>query len=175
MEIRSLNMQGLPILPYIREDGEIVVILQKDMAYYTSRGLIIVPKGFESDGCSMPRLFWRIIGKPFDFLYLREAILHDWLYKKQLFDRETSDLLFREEMQTSAAFTREGIRLSIINDNPDISEKEFNKEYEKILDEVRVLSSAKIKAIYWGLRVGGWAAWNNHARVNKKELANGEQ
>ena len=106
MEIRSLNMQGLPILPYIREDGEIVVILQKDMAYYTSRGLIIVPKGFESDGCSMPRLFWRIIGKPFDFCTCGKPSFMTGFTRNSFLIVRLVIFCFREEMQTSAAFTR---------------------------------------------------------------------
>ena len=81
MESYPLDMQGLPVSPYRRADGETVVVLYADMAYYTSKGCIVVPKGFESDGCSMPRFFWRVFGHPFDMQYLREAILHDWLYK----------------------------------------------------------------------------------------------
>ena len=102
MEAHPIDEQGLPVIFYKRKDGESVAVLQKDMAYYTSKGQILVPKGFESDGCSMPRFFWRVFGHPFDMQYLREAILHDYLYKEQQLDRKTADLIFREEMQKSA-------------------------------------------------------------------------
>ena len=102
MKSHPLDEHGLPLIFYKRNDGETVAVLQADMAYYTSKGLILVPKGFESDGCSMPRFFWRVFGHPFDMQYLREAILHDWLYKTQIFDRKTADLIFREELQKSA-------------------------------------------------------------------------
>ena len=79
----------------LRGAGTVVMILH-DIAYITAQlGPITVPRGFESDGCSMPRLFWRMIGHPFDMRYLREAILHDWLYRYQPCDRKTADLIFR--------------------------------------------------------------------------------
>ena len=98
MEAHPIDEQGLPLIFYKRNDGETVAVLQTDMAYYTSKGLILVPKGFESDGCSMPRFFWRVFGHPFDMQYLREAILHDWLYKTQMCNRKVADTIFREEL-----------------------------------------------------------------------------
>lgn len=79
----------------LRGAGTVVMILH-DIAYITAQlGPITVPRGFESDGCSMPRLFWRTFGHPFDMRYLREAILHDWLYRYQPCDRKTADRIFR--------------------------------------------------------------------------------
>ena len=60
MIAHPIDEQGLPLIFYRRHDGETVAVLQKDMAYYTSKGIILVPKDFESDGCSMPRFFWRL-------------------------------------------------------------------------------------------------------------------
>jgi hypothetical protein len=34
---------------------------------------------------------------------------------------------------------------------------------------VRVLSDAKITAIYYGLRLGGWKAWNDNKKAKEKE------
>lgn len=169
MKSYPLDMQALPVSPYKRADGETVVVLYAEMAYYTSKGIIVVPKGFESDGCSMPRFFWRLFGHPFDMQYLREAILHDYLYKTQIFDRETADLLFREEMEKSAHFFKDTIKMQILEENPEISYKDLNKEYKRRLKKVKVLSDWKIACIYRGLRLGGWKAWNDHKKA--KEMA----
>ena len=42
----------------------------------------IVPKGFETDGASIPRIFWSIAGCPLKAKYVKAAILHDYLYSK---------------------------------------------------------------------------------------------
>ena len=169
MEAHPIDEQGLPLIFYRRHDGETVAVLQKDMAYYTSKGLILVPKGFESDGCSMPRFFWRLFGHPFDMQYLREAILHDYLYKTQIFDRKTADLIFREELQKSAQFARDTVRMQILEDLPSITDRDLDREYKRRLKKVKVLSDWKIACIYRGLRWGGWKAWNDHKKA--KEMA----
>jgi hypothetical protein len=161
-------MQGLPVSPYRRADGETVVVLYADMAYYTSKGCIVVPKGFESDGCSMPRFFWRLFGHPFDMQYLREAILHDYLYKMQIFDRKTADLIFREELQKSAQFARDAVRMQILEDYPSIPDRDLDREYKARLANIKILSDWKISCIYRGLRWGGWKAWNEHKKAKEK-------
>ena len=46
-------------------------------------GNITVPAGFESDGASVPRFFWRVVFPPGDSQALRAAILHDYIYREQ--------------------------------------------------------------------------------------------
>ena len=169
MKSYPLDMQGLPVSPYRRADGETVVVLYADMAYYTSKGLIVVPKGFESDGCSMPRFFWRLFGHPFDMQYLREAILHDWLYKVQMFNRKVADQIFREELQKSAQFARDTVKMQVLEDYPSIPDRDLEREYKARMANVRVLSNSKITAIYYGLRCGGWKDWNDHQKAKEKE------
>ena len=169
MEAHPIDEQGLPLIFYKRDDGETVAVLQKDMAYYTSKGLILVPKGFESDGCSMPRFFWRIFGHPFDMQYLREAILHDWLYKMQMFNRKVADTIFREELEKSAQFARDTVKMQVLEDYPSITDRDLDREYKARMANVRVLSDAKITAIYYGLRWGGWKAWNEHKKAKEQK------
>lgn len=57
-----------------------------------------VPEGFESDGASIPAYLWHIIGHPLGD-YLSAAILHDYLYREQVVDREDSDRIFLDAMQ----------------------------------------------------------------------------
>ena len=168
MIAHPIDEQGLPLIFYKRHDGETVAVLQADMAYYTSKGIILVPKGFESDGCSMPRFFWRVFGHPFDMQYLREAILHDWLYKTQQFDRKTADLIFSEELKKSAQFARDTVKMQILEDYPSIPDRDLDREYKARMANVRALSDWKIACIYRGLRWGGWKAWNDHKKAKEK-------
>jgi hypothetical protein len=61
---------------------------------------ITVPRGFVSDGASIPKIFWSIIGSPFVGLYLRASIIHDYLYSHQNYDytRSQADKIFLEIM-----------------------------------------------------------------------------
>ena len=56
-----------------------------------------VPAGFESDGASVPRLFWRLVFPPTDPVALPAAVIHDWLYREQPEGgtRSRADDLFR--------------------------------------------------------------------------------
>lgn len=65
----------------------------------TSRGVITVPKGFLTDGASVPKMFWSIFD-PFGE-YFRAAVLHDFLYSTQgcaWLTRKECDDLFKEAM-----------------------------------------------------------------------------
>ena len=55
-----------------------------------------VPAGFESDGASVPRLFWRLVFPPTDTRALRAAVIHDYIYRMQPegWDRRMADDLF---------------------------------------------------------------------------------
>jgi len=88
----------------------------------------------------------------------------------QMFDRKTADLIFREELQKSAQFARDTVRMQILEDYPSIPDRDLDREYKARMANVRVLSDAKITAIYYGLRWGGWKAWNEHKKA-KEEAA----
>jgi hypothetical protein len=69
--------------------------------YHSSFGTIRVPQLFETDGASIPRMFWPIfspIGPA-----LGAAVIHDYLYTRQSrklhdFDRWEADDIFKEAM-----------------------------------------------------------------------------
>jgi len=44
-------------------------------------GKITVPKGYVTDGASIPRFLWRLCGSPMDLPRVYAAIVHDWLYE----------------------------------------------------------------------------------------------
>jgi len=74
----------------------------EELWYITKVGVrIIVPKGFLTDGASIPRLAWRIIGSPFTGKYTGGSLVHDWLYHTQTCTRSYADSIFKEAMEVS--------------------------------------------------------------------------
>lgn len=72
--------------------------LLRDFRYFSSFGIVLVPKGFLTDGASIPRVFWPLLGPHGD--YFRAAVVHDFLYspRNDEFSRAEADLIFREAM-----------------------------------------------------------------------------
>lgn len=75
--------------------------LEEEMQYWwggeQTGVLIIVPTGFETDFASIPRFFQRLLPKLDK--HRRAAILHDYLYAKQICERHVCDLIFLEAME----------------------------------------------------------------------------
>ena len=57
-----------------------------------------VPRGFTSDGASVPRLFWWIFGHPYDKHHIRGGIRHDWRYKTGAVPRAVADAEYRRDL-----------------------------------------------------------------------------
>ena len=76
--------------------------LTTSFRYHSSVGTIRIPKGFYTDGASVPRIFWNIFS-PFGS-YFSAALVHDYLYSKdsnEIFPvagRKEADLIFKEAM-----------------------------------------------------------------------------
>ena len=58
---------------------------------------LTIPAGFESDGASVPRFFWRVVFPPGDPPAMLAAFVHDYIYRTHPdgFDREEADRAFR--------------------------------------------------------------------------------
>lgn len=82
-------------------------------------GALTVPAGFQSDGASVPRFFWRVVFPPGDQKALRAAFLHDWIYRThpQGWSKADADKLFRQVLvedgvsRSSAELAYWGVRL----------------------------------------------------------------
>jgi len=86
-------------------------ILSKELIYVSERlDRIIIPKGFKTDGASIPKLFWSIIDHPLNGKHAKAAVLHDYLYYTQRFTRRIADKLFLEAMKAdNVSFIRRHI------------------------------------------------------------------
>lgn len=58
---------------------------------------ITIPKGFTTDGASIPKAVWSIIGSPFTPRFIEAAIVHDFCCVNQ-FDGDGRDILFYETL-----------------------------------------------------------------------------
>jgi hypothetical protein len=76
----------------------LLVRIEEDFRYISSKGVITVKKDFISDGASVPRIWWSFFSRfgP----YFKGALVHDWLYSEHntVFNRKESDLIFKEAM-----------------------------------------------------------------------------
>ena len=56
----------------------------------------LIPRGFDSDGASVPRLFWRVVFPNSDSHATTAGICHDWIYRVQPADwtRKEADKMF---------------------------------------------------------------------------------
>ena len=59
---------------------------------------LTVPAGFESDGASVPRFFWRLVFPPSDERAKFAAYVHDWIYRTRPagWTRPMADDAFRD-------------------------------------------------------------------------------
>jgi len=59
-------------------------------------GYIWIAEGFLTDGASIPRALWRLIGHPMTGDYIGPAVIHDALYAAKLCQRDIADRIFFE-------------------------------------------------------------------------------
>ncbi len=57
-----------------------------------------VPRGFVTDGASVPRLLWRVCGHPMEAPAVAAAVMHDWDYAAGKVPRDDADRRFRENL-----------------------------------------------------------------------------
>ena len=55
---------------------------------------IWIREGFTFDGASIPRSLWRVCGAPMEIPRIAAALIHDWLYRAQVCERDLADEIF---------------------------------------------------------------------------------
>ena len=96
-----MNKFTSPLIVSPLPDGKRWKLIEP-FSYYIDKkdGIIItVPKDFISDGASIPRIFWSLIGSPMTGKYIAAAFLHDFTYFIKTFSRKKSDLIFLNAMK----------------------------------------------------------------------------
>jgi hypothetical protein len=91
MDITSVICEGFPILiPSFHEDDW---SLYEEFSFWVNGNEYIIPEGFRTDLASskgLARLFVPRWGK-----YGVGTIIHDYCYREHIFDRKTSDKIFK--------------------------------------------------------------------------------
>jgi len=78
---------------------------------------VIIPRGYISDGMSVPRLLWRLLSPPINGETLIPSIIHDWLYDSLYCSRFEADLHYYHDLLANgfpkwkAVLTFIGVRL----------------------------------------------------------------
>ena len=90
MRFEEMFPLGLPVLRPI--PGTRNYELMSDFVYVRGNGKVIfIPKGFVTDGASIPRLFWRLVGDPFAPDYICAAVVHDFLWRQSFSWRQRTN------------------------------------------------------------------------------------
>jgi hypothetical protein len=70
--------------------------LQDDFSYYNDYIQVTVKSNFTTDGASIPKVFWSVVGNPLENDLLKPAIIHDGLYTIMQLPRDKCDKLLKE-------------------------------------------------------------------------------
>ena len=92
---------SLPALTPIADKGDEWDVDCHWMSHCANGRAVVIRRGFHTDGASIPRLAWRVIGHPFSKDILPHALAHDALYASEAMTRRECDDWFAESMRIS--------------------------------------------------------------------------
>jgi hypothetical protein len=81
------------------------VRLCKDWYFWVGNVAYWIPAGYIFDGASIPRIFWTLIGSPFQPDFWAAALAHDWLYLTHLVGRKIADDVIYQILRQSGVNT----------------------------------------------------------------------
>lgn len=84
------------------ESSEKMTLVRRWRMVFTQQSIryeLVLQARFCSDGASIPRYLWSVMGAPFVGKYRKSAIAHDALYATQITSRAFADLLFLTAMK----------------------------------------------------------------------------
>ena len=91
-----------PDKPAIRPLKGADYVLAEDFYFPAKVGewdvVVWVKPGFRSDGASVPRFLWRVLGSPYDPDIVAQSIAHDALYRGEIVPRKDADAAYRDLM-----------------------------------------------------------------------------
>jgi len=73
----------------------------KDYYYTSDYGLVVVPRGFLSDGASIPLVFQGLIYTPFHPDVISASVVHDWLFANHQLDFHQANDVFRSILEAN--------------------------------------------------------------------------
>tara|TARA_B100000780_G_scaffold130348_1_gene91382 strand:- start:4023 stop:4628 length:606 start_codon:yes stop_codon:yes gene_type:complete len=116
-------------------------IIAKKFVFKLNGVQYIIPKGFQFDGASIPKF------------------LHTWL--------SPTGVLLMGGLVHDYAYKYETLKKNAKGTYGKLTQKESDKMFRDINIEINGFKVMNYLA-YWALRLGGFAAWNKHRKVNAK-------
>lgn len=104
---------GVEIWDYLPDNSKVFEIISETLVktlvdidftiYFKKKGAdryksFRIPAGWEFDGASIPKAFWKTIGRPTKDKFLIPAMVHDWLYSVR-WNRKLADDAFRDLLE----------------------------------------------------------------------------
>ena len=95
---RGIGRWLSPVIVELLDDGVNVRVVTEFTYEDPDARRWTVPAGTVSDGASIPRALWSTVGSPLTGRYRRAAVLHDYLYRSQIVDKDTADRVLLDAM-----------------------------------------------------------------------------
>lgn len=73
--------------------------LKSSLSFENDTFKVTIKDGLLTDGASIPKIFWSIIGCPLNGKYVGSALIHDGLYGSHKLSKQMSDKLFLDMMK----------------------------------------------------------------------------
>ena len=116
-------------------------IIAKDFVFKINGVQYVIPKGFQFDGASIPKF------------------LHTWL--------SPTGVLLMGGLVHDYAYKYAGLKIKGKKELHELDQKESDIIFRDINIENNGFKFLNYLA-YWGLRIGGFVAWNGHRKLNAK-------
>lgn len=147
-------------------DGKGHWISQGPMVFYSARlsRTLIVPTGSVNDLASIPWALRRCF--PINGPSRPAAALHDYLYSingnvpRNSLTRRECDQVFHEAMQVPKRMILAAYPIDVI------AALKKNNLYHLFLEMTPMVDGTQAKAMFAGVRIGGWKAWNDWKKHN---------
>jgi hypothetical protein len=91
--------KDLPTLDPPAKAGDDWTIMQDWVTPEINGVAVAISAGMRTDGASIPRIAWRVVGHPLQVPLLGPALGHDALYAAELVQRDEADRWFLEAMR----------------------------------------------------------------------------
>ena len=82
-------------------EGKSLYRTTEDTDFIVNGHVMPIPKGFEFNGSSIPRMFWPIVGSPFDPKFMVAALNHDYCFLTHCCSFNEANALFYNDLRVA--------------------------------------------------------------------------
>lgn len=101
LEIPNIEELQKKLLVIFHKKGRITVILKENIFFRIFGFDMILPKGLQSDGNSLP-FFLLPFMSPYDLRWVFAGLVHDYIYRTQFLPKKIADAIFYEILKKTA-------------------------------------------------------------------------